>query len=146
MTEDEFLQQKRRLDEQLEVAISWLREAHRAQVRALEAVWAASRQEGDGPVTVQAPVEAPAAVPEKPRRGSLEVYDEVVAILERLPAKFDKNDVCRLLGASPDRVALFRALQRLGDEDRIEVAEHGAGRRTTVYRRIDGSGTVSGGG
>lgn len=146
MTDDELLQQKRRLDEQLEVAISWLREAHRTQVRALEAVWAASRQEGDGHAAAQAPVEAPVALPERPRRGSLEVYDEVVAILEKLPVNFNKNDVCRLLGAPPDRVALFRALQRLGDEKRIEVVEQGSGRRTTVYRRIDGSGAVSSGG
>lgn len=140
MTQEEFEQHKRRLDEQLEAGIGMLRDGHRAQVRALEAAWAASRQEPAEPAAPTVPA------PEKTRRGSLEVYDEVLAVLDRLPAEFDKNEVCRALGYSPGRVPLFRALRKLEEEGHVKPMEYGAGRRTTVYRWTGSRGAVSGGG
>jgi hypothetical protein len=66
-------------------------------------------------------------------------------VLAELPEEFDKNDVLRVLGYSPNRISLFRVLQTLGFEGRIEMKTHGAGRTTNVFRKKhDGADSTGG--
>src|SRR5436305_8350928 len=102
MRHDEYLQRKRELDERLRAGIELLEAAHRAEVRALETLWAA-QGEPESPDSLAA-----AAVPESPsspllpaqpsgrrkaRREDWALHNEVVEALSRVPQEFDKNDV-----------------------------------------------------
>ncbi|HEV8580831.1 MAG TPA: hypothetical protein VGX68_17335 [Thermoanaerobaculia bacterium] len=142
MTDEEFRQRKQALDRQLEAGIALLRNSHRTQVQALEQLWMVSRNAPAAPAEpVVPPKQPPAPDPpaRSPRRAAGELVDEVLRLLDRLPETFDKNDVCRALGYTPDRASLFKALRTLEEGDRIEVRELGGGRRPTVYRRKPGS-------
>jgi hypothetical protein len=76
-----------------------------------------------------------ATTPAPVRQSAGSLYDEVLSVLAELPEEFDKNDVLRLLGYTPNRISLFRVLQTLGFEGRIEIKSHGAGRTTSVFRK-----------
>ncbi len=136
MTDEDLAQRKRTLDLQLEAGISLLRDSHRAQVQALERLWAVTREES--PDAVKTPVPAAASPAKRPRRPAGSLYDEVVSALDRISGDFNKNDICRLLDSSPDRASLFRVLQQLEHEGRIETQEFGMGRRPTTYRKTEG--------
>ena len=129
MTDEEFAQRKRTLDLQLEAGIALLQDSHRAQVRALELLRSATRNAAG----VAEPPATPVRRPKRRAAGTL--YDEVVSALDQISGEFDKNDVGRRLATSPDRVSLFRVLQRLEEEGWIEMQEFGSGRRTTTYRK-----------
>ena len=135
MTNEEFTQRKRMLDLQLEAGISLLRDSHHAQVRALERLWSATREEAAGVPEQKAA--APAPVKRRKHRAAGSLYDEVVSALDQISGDFDKNDVCRLLATAPERSSLFRVLRKLEDERRIEAREFGSGRRTTTYRKTE---------
>ncbi len=138
MTDEEFTQRKRTLDLQLEANIALLRDSHRAQMQALERLWAATRDEPAGAVETPTPKAAvPAPVARRMRRAIGSLYDEVVSALDQISGDFDKNDICRLLATAPERSSLFRVLQKLEDEHRIEAREFGSGRRTTTYRKTE---------
>jgi hypothetical protein len=136
MTDEELTQRKRTLDLQLEAGIALLRDSHHAQVRALERLWSATREESAGAVPEQKAV-APAPVKRRKHRAAGSLYDEVVSALDQIAGDFDKNDVCRLLATAPERSSLFRVLRKLEDEHRIEAREFGSGRRTTTYRKTE---------
>jgi hypothetical protein len=139
MTDEEFAQRKRTLDLQLEAGIALLQDSHRAQVRALELLRSASRVVTGGVVKPLAPeAAAPTSVRRPKRRAAGTLYEEVLSALDRISGEFNKNDVCRLLATSPDRVSLFRVLQRLEFEGRIKMTELGSGRRTSTYRKAEG--------
>lgn len=131
MTPKEFEERRRRLDDQLAAGIALLREAHAAQVRALELVRLAAGGEPGPPEVRRTTAER------RPRSATGQLYQEVVALLSRLPAEFTKDDVLRALGHSPNRVSLFRVLQKAEAAGRIEVARFGVGRVPTVFRRKD---------
>jgi hypothetical protein len=138
MTDEELTQRKRTLDLQLEANIALLRDSHRVQVQALERLWSATREESAGAVPEQkAAAPAPTPVKRRKHRAAGSLYDEVVSALDQIAGDFDKNDVCRLLATSPERSSLFRVLQKLEDERRIEAREFGSGRRSTIYRKTE---------
>jgi hypothetical protein len=144
MTRNEFEQHKRALDDRLRLAMELLQAGHGAQVQALETAWRASEAEAAAePGPPRDAEAAPSGPPVRKPTGTL--YAEVLSALPHLPEEFDKNDVLRALGFSPDRVALFRVLQTLDFEGRIELKTHGAGRKTTVYRKKHDGAAVPGG-
>lgn len=152
MTQEQYEQHKRRLDEQLRTGIQILESAHQAQVRALDLVWMLQAEEisprraAEAPAvsSPQPPPPPPPAKrealpePERPRRrGPGELEDDIRAALLRLPGQFTRSDVCAALGYDPDRGTLYRILQELVHEGRIGVGSVGSGRRATVYSRTD---------
>jgi hypothetical protein len=136
MTRNEFEQHKRALDDQLRLAMELLQAGHRSRVQALETAWRASE--------AGAAAEPELAAPPRIRQPAGSLYDEVLSVLAQLPEEFDKNDVLRVLGHSPNRVSLFRVLQTLDYEGRIEMKRHGAGRSTSVFHKKHNGGDTSG--
>jgi hypothetical protein len=140
MKRNEYEQRKRILDEQLRTALDLVHAGHRAQLQMLELLWRTS--EGEAPEAPEAPSlpESPEAAPSpsptpRPRRGAGELYDEIIAVLPQLPDDFTKHDVNRCLGHSPDRASVFRVLDMLKREGRIEVKTPGSGQIPAVYRK-----------
>lgn len=141
MTREEYEDRKRRLDEQLRSGVELLEAGHRQQVRELELAWMASAEETDSssrpvsqPVAVPAP--APTAPPPGPRRREAgEFQDEVVAALAHVPDVFDRNDLCRALGYKPVRGSLYRELWKLIEDGVLTLADRGAGRTPSRYRK-----------
>ncbi|HEX3552423.1 MAG TPA: hypothetical protein VIA62_04250 [Thermoanaerobaculia bacterium] len=142
MRRDEILQRKRELDERLRAGIELLEAAHRAEVRALETLWLSCGEPAspDGVAAPSAP-EAPAppvapARSSRVRREAWTLYEEVLAALDQVPQRFDKNDLCRAIGHTPQRASLHRVLQELIFNGTLEVADYGLGRRPTVYGKL----------
>ena len=143
MTQREYEHQRRLLDEQLQAGIALLEAAHRQQRRALDLVWMTMAEGDVGPgLTVPALLAAaPVREPEAPRPPEKRVrwlpgqlQAEVEAALERLPERFDRNDLLALLDGKPDRSSLFRVLQEMTDAGRLRVELRGEGRSPTRYR------------
>ena len=130
MEHNDFEQHKRALDDQLRAAIDLLKAGHSAQMRELEARWQTSEAGAAAPEPSPEPAE-----PAQVRQPAGSLYEEVLSALPQLPEEFDKNDVLRVLGYSPNRVSLFRVLQTLGQEGWIENKTFGAGRTVSVYRK-----------
>lgn len=142
MTQREYEHRKRLLDEQLQAGIELLEAAHRQQRRALDLVWMTTA-EGDVaqgfvvPALAAAPPrdrEAPRPPVKRVRRPPGELQAEVEAALERLPERFNRNDLLALLDGEPDRSSLFRVLQEMTDAGRLRVEVRGEGRSPTRYR------------
>lgn len=128
MTREEYEERRRRLDEDLRAARELLEASHRAQVRALDLHWAA--EEGGA-------VPVPGPPPEKrPRRPALELYDAILERLDELPEVFTRDDLCRALGETPDRRALYRVMTDLAREGWLRIEQRGAGRIPSSYRRL----------
>ncbi len=136
MTQHEHDLRRQELEARYRAALAILEAGHRAQVEELERLWQAEREAEPQP-------EAPAPVPEPGvRRWRASLLDECRDALDRLPEEFDKNDLLRVLGFSPHRSSLFRALQQLGWEGRIAAKSVGTNRKASVYRRLpQGSGS-----
>jgi len=142
MTRNEFEQHKRALDDQLRLAMELLQAGHRSRVQALETAWRASEAgAAAGPEPRPDPEPDP---PPRVRQPAGSLYDEVLSALAQLPEEFDKNDVLRVLGYSPNRVSLFRVLQTLDYEGRIEMKRHGTGRTTSVFHKKHTGADLSG--
>ncbi|MBW8878376.1 MAG: hypothetical protein JF614_25725 [Acidobacteria bacterium] len=151
MRRDEYLQRKRELDERLRAGVELLEAAHRAEVRALETLWAAQGFQGEpespGSLAAAAVPEPPSSplLPAQPharrkaRRDDWALRNEVVEALNRVPQEFDKNDVCRGLGYTPNRASLHRVFRDMVHEGALEVKEPGTGRLPTVYRKLPAS-------
>ena len=146
MTHDEMEQRKRRLEEELRAGIALLEAAHRYQVRALDLVWRSTTEENVvlpsvSPVLPELASPVPSPPPPPPtlarpvRRGAWQLLGEVETALDRLPATFDRNDLCRALGHEPDRGSLYRTLQELVQEGTLAVEVKGAGKLPTTYRK-----------
>jgi hypothetical protein len=63
------------------------------------------------------------------------VYEDVMALYWKLPAEFDRNDVCQALGYEPDRNTLFRILTELVQDGKLVMTQRGGGRVPTRYSR-----------
>lgn len=122
MKRSEYEQRLRALDETFEAEIATVRAAQQIRRRAFEALWRADLED-------DAPSEAPTAPP------PLHMATALEEILPRLPEVFDKNDVVRLLGWTPSRATLFRALDNLVLAKRLTVERYGRGRTSTTYRQ-----------
>jgi hypothetical protein len=143
MTQSEYEQSKRRLEEQRRAGVELVERAYEAQVRALELVW--MLQGGTGTpippaVAVVAaphpPAPPPPPVPPErpPRKLGEEVMEDVQARLPELPEVFTQYDLCQALGYQPDRGVLYRVLKKLLDDETLLVESHGFRRRPTRYR------------
>lgn len=118
MTQTEYEQSKRRLEEQRRAGVELVERAYEAQIRALELVW---RLQG-GAATLPLPAAAVAAAPsplpppvsprKTPHKLGAEVMADVQARLPELPEVFTQHDLCQALGYQPDRAVLYRVLRR----------------------------------
>ncbi|MES1240111.1 MAG: hypothetical protein ABUT39_00690 [Acidobacteriota bacterium] len=134
MTREEYEARRRRLDEQRKAGLELIEASYQAQLHALEQLWssgsAAPAPPAPQPVNPAPPPESPV-----PRRRHGQVYDDVVKLYWKLPAEFDRNDVCQALGYEPDRNSLFRILNDLVEKGSLVVAQRGGGRVPTRYSR-----------
>lgn len=128
MTREEYEERRRRLDEELRAGRELLEASHRAQVRALELHWAA--EEGSAPPPTEPPPQ------KRSRRPALELQDAVFERLDELPEVFTKDDLCRALGETPSRRALYRVMQDLERAGWIRLEDRGSGRIPSSYRRL----------
>jgi hypothetical protein len=133
MRHNEYLQHKRELDERLSAGIALLEAAHRTEVRALEALWASFGEEegADASTAPSSPAHLSAARP-----GSLDLYDEVLEGLGRVPHEFGARDVSVAMGREIHRASLHRVLLKLSQDGVIAVKDSGLGRRATIYLKL----------
>jgi len=145
MTQNQYEQHKRRLEEQLRAGIKLLETAYQAQLRALEMVWMLQVEAAGELEALVSPEPAPAPSPAKqetppplsPPRGrriaDLEV--DVRAALPHLPETFTRRDIVEAIGYEPNRGSLFRILQELVEQGSTRVESTGTGQIPTVYRK-----------
>ncbi len=127
----EYQRRRRQLDEELRAGIEMLQEGHRAKVEALDSLWLKAGEEAPA-----APPEPLASTPPHPeRREAGDLRDDVLAALAAVGDEFEKRDLCRALGYTPNRTSLYRVLWDLQGEGRIEPLRLGRGRRSTRYRQ-----------
>ncbi|HWM90361.1 MAG TPA: hypothetical protein VN493_06300 [Thermoanaerobaculia bacterium] len=131
MTRQDYEERRRRLDDELRAGQELLDASHWAQVRALDLLWTAQTGE--------------AALPDKKaRRPAMELHDAVFSSLDQLPEVFTKDDVCRILGETPDRRALYRVLHNLVFDGWLKIEEVGTARIPSSYRRLVSPGSAQG--
>jgi hypothetical protein len=130
MTQAEYEQKKRTLEEQLHAAIQLLQSGYQAQLRALEL----DRDPGEEISAVAAPVAAPVQPP-LPARSSGDLLELVREAVDRLPAELTKAEIIRLLGFTPERSTLHRVIDVLLVEGELEIHLRGTGRSPNIYRK-----------
>jgi hypothetical protein len=153
MRHQEYERRRRALEQQLQADLDLIRAAYAAKLRALEAVWLHSPEEGEPrpdppkpeapaeplpsetPLSETAPIETP---PEEPVRAPVrrETLRDLRAALSGLPELFEKEDVYQALGYMPPRATLYRAFQTLLDEKKVSIARYSEGGTRTQYRRL----------
>ncbi|HEX4961409.1 MAG TPA: hypothetical protein VF173_11265 [Thermoanaerobaculia bacterium] len=128
MTQHEFDHRREELEARYRVALEVLEAGHRAQVAELEVLWHAEREPEPESAT-------PAAKkPRGPRPKS--VLDELRDALDQLPEEFRKEDALRVLGSSPHRSTLFRALRELVWEGWVAIISPAVQGQPILYRRV----------
>jgi hypothetical protein len=146
MDSREYQQRRQMLEEQLQSDLNLIRAGYEAKLRALETVWLTSTQAG-GPHGMVETVETVAVetvagerVPEKTvpasTLGQRDTLNGLLAALPALPKEFDKSDISRVLGYTPSRATLYRALAKLEKDGKIATVQESLGRRKTRYRAI----------
>lgn len=133
MTRSEYEARRRRLDEEMRVAIALVKAGHQAQLQALDVFWRTSGEGASEPEAPSAP--EPEAGPR--RRGAGELRAEVEEILLQLPERFTKNDVEKRLKEPADRASLYRVFQELQKDGWLKAEDFGRGRNPAVYRQLD---------
>jgi hypothetical protein len=133
MTRTEYEAQRRRLDEEMRVAIELVKAGHQAKIQVLDLMRTMSGEGAPEPVAA-APLPEPELRPR--RRGIGELLDEVAEILPRLPVLFTKDDVEKELAEPADRASLYRALRELEEDGWHRTETLGRGRKPAVYRRL----------
>jgi hypothetical protein len=140
MTRDEYERRQGEIEARYRAALEILEAGRRAQMEELERLRPPERNGEPAPPRREAPPSNVTAAkpPEpglaaRPRTGDL--LAEIRSALDRLPEEFTKNDLLRVLGDSPHRTTLFRALQQLELEGRIAVQSLGSGSKPAVYRK-----------
>ncbi|HEX6911971.1 MAG TPA: hypothetical protein VF142_16335 [Longimicrobium sp.] len=128
MTRDEYEAHRRRLGEELRVAVELAEEGYRARVRALDLAWQESAPGAPVPS-----LEPPARSRSQRRPG--ELYAAVLGLLPQLPELFTKDDLAPLFTDPPNRASLFRALQELTRDGVLRQERRGQGRLATTYRQ-----------
>ncbi|MFL6201399.1 MAG: hypothetical protein ACJ76J_19685 [Thermoanaerobaculia bacterium] len=129
MTQEEFEERRRALEERHRADVALMNEAHEARLRSLEEL----RQAGGPTDRGHA---APQASPPAPARQPGRVLDDLGEALTDLPEVFDKNDVARVLGYEPSRTTLLRALRQLKADGEIAQESYSMGGVTTRYRKL----------
>lgn len=132
MTDPEYEQLKKHLEEQRRIGMELVERAYEAQMRSLEMI--RTLQGRSGPVALPAPVPSPATEQSR-RRTAPEVWHDVCEIFPNLPERFTRRDVCDALGYEPDRGALYKTLQGLAAQGDFAIEATGKGQKGTVYRK-----------
>jgi hypothetical protein len=141
MTQTEYEQSKRRLEEQRRAGVELVERAYEAQVRALELVWMLQGGAGTLPLPAAAAPSPPAPLPppisreRPPHRLGAEVMEDVQARLPELPEVFTQHDLCQALGYQPDRAVLYRVLRALLRDETLLIESYGFRRKPTRYRK-----------
>ena len=133
MTRSEYEAQRRRLDEEMRVAIEMVRAGHQAKIQVLDLLLTMS---GEGTPEPVAAAPLPEAEIRPRRRGIGDLLHEVAAIIPRLPVLFTKDDVEKELAEPADRASLYRALRELEEDGWHTTETFGRGRKPAVYRRL----------
>jgi hypothetical protein len=149
----DYERRKRSLEANLEEGIELLRAGFRAQMRALDLVWMASPENQD-PIPARLDAHAaearalallpppvgpePAAPAKRTRRPAGELYNQVLAALDRMPEVFDREDLLPLLDPAPHRSSLSRIMDDLRWSGVLERVEEGQGTRPSRFRRKEG--------
>jgi hypothetical protein len=123
----ELERRREELEARYRGALEILEAGHRAGLEELEREWQREREPEPAP-------SAPTETPRIPRNETL--LDELRDALHQLPEEFRKDDALRVLGFSPHRSTLFRALQSLEWEGRIAIASPGKSRQSILYRQV----------
>lgn len=138
MTRSEYEARRRRLDEELHIAMDLLKAGHRARVQMLDLMWSTA-VEGTATPSAPEPEPIPAAPPPPEpevkfrRRGPGELVDEVIALLPRLGERFTKDDVENGLEEPADRASIYRVLRELEAAGWLWTEQSGKGRNPTIY-------------
>lgn len=153
MRDHEFELRRRALEAQFQADVDLLRAGYQAKLRALEMLWlmpegaalsapppfvVETLRLSDAPAKGEPPAGSaprPAPPPEPARRRG-QVMDDLDALFSELPEEFDWRDVVRVLGYSPPRGTLYRALTQLLSDRRTEVAHFPTGRSPSRYRKL----------
>jgi hypothetical protein len=139
MTRDEYEARRRALEAQLQADISLIHAAHEVRVRSLDSLWQA--EDGNAPAAiVRETVPAAPAPARKTMRPRGAVLDDLQRALPQLPEVFDSRDVARVLGYTPARSTLFRALLLLKEEGAIAVDLSSPGGTSNTYRKLAANG------
>lgn len=133
MTQEEYEERRRALEERHRADVALMNEAHEARLRSLEELRQAGGPTDRGLATPEASPPAPARQPARPPGSVLEDLCEALA---DLPEVFDKNDVARVLGYEPSRATLLRALRQLKADGEIAQESYSLGGVTTRYRKL----------
>lgn len=158
MTRDEYEHRKRRLEEQLEEGIEFLKAGFRRQLQeGIELLRAGFRQQLRaldllfmGEVLPSAPAEAsheePAAVPvpaapqlaesSRPRQKRGQLWTDIDAVLDDLPDVFNRHDLVKALGYEPDPSALHRVIHGLLRRGVIVIKYRSHGKIPAVYEFV----------
>ena len=64
------------------------------------------------------------------------VVHDVEEALAQVPAHFDRQDIIRILGYTPPRTTLLRALNWLQAEGTIKIEDHSSGGKKVRYRKL----------
>jgi hypothetical protein len=148
MTRQELEQRKRLLEEQRQAGHQLVEASYYHQLRTLELAWMAASLGAGSSLEIpmaaapQLPPPAPAASiptplpePRRRRRSAWELFDAVAQALDRVPEVFDRNDICREIGETPDRASLYRTFRQLLAEGAIVLLQRGSGNIPTTYRK-----------
>jgi len=151
MRDEEYRKLRRALEEQREADLELIRAGYRAKLHALDMLWErppasdepalpAARETEPGSETRTVETQSPAAA--EPATQTIlinSVQEEIEKILPRLPEVFDKLDIVRLLGWTPHRATLHRALTTLQAEQKIAIQSRSRGRNLARYRKVGSS-------
>lgn len=151
MTEEEYAERRRALEQELQRDLALIHAAHEARVRSLdrlrrlamegnesEAVSIPGKEEHDRTGTMGDAVPPAPAASRKPSSPPGAFLNDLCDVLSQLPEVFDKEDVVRLVGYKPTHSTFHRALARLQDEGSVAIEDHSEGGVHTTYRKLTG--------
>lgn len=140
MTKAEYEEKKQELETRHHIAVQFLQKGYEAQLRTLESEWGQAPEAPLPDLAAHLGEAGVAASPELPPWTYLSggLLESVRQAVDQLPVEFKKEDIIRLLGATPERSSLHRAIDTLLRERKIRIHLRGAGRVPNVYRKMMG--------
>ncbi len=135
MTQDEYEERRRALEQELQSDLALIHAAHEARVRSLDRLRRLAI-EGNEPGTARNEAPPAPAASRKPASRPGAFLTDLDAVFSELPEVFDKADVVRLVGYKPTHSTFFRALSRLQDEGSVAIEEYSEGGIHTMYRKL----------
>jgi hypothetical protein len=152
MTEEEYAERRRALEQELQRDLALIHAAHEARVRSLdrlrrlamegnepEAASIPGKEEHDRTGTMGNEVPPATAASRKPASPPGAFLNDLRDVFSQLPEVFDKEDVVRLVGYKPTHSTFHRALTRLQDEGSVAIEDYSEGGVHTTYRKLTGS-------